>query len=113
MRSKDNLLHHQLLAQAVSPEINRLAARRKLIRKCFNEFARLVYPGAPEDQLRELRTAFFAGAAELHAMMLYGSSEGMEVSDRDMEFMAGIVAEMEEFHANTIAAATVDRSTSN
>ena len=101
-------IRQEMLAGKIRPGILKLARDKKLIEKCFQEFCRVVYPGAPKDQIRELRTSFFAGAAELQAMMIYGSSSGMEVNQKDMKFMKGISDEMEIFHQRTIKTANAD-----
>lgn len=106
-------LHKDFLAlsKAARPGILKLARRRKLIDRCFKEFQREVYPGAPQDQVHELRVAFFAGAAELHAVQLYGAETGsIEPTDEDMELMSGIAEEIEQFHKRTIDATSADRA---
>ena len=99
-------IRQDLLAGMIRPEILKLAGRRKLLDKCFNEFLGAVYPGASPDQVREMRICFMAGAAELHAVITYGASPGMQVRDADMAFMEGIQAELEEFHRRTIDTAS-------
>ena len=79
-------IRQDLLAGMIRPEILKLAGRRKLLDKCFNEFLGAVYPGASPDQVREMRICFMAGAAELHAVITYGASPGMQVRDTDMAF---------------------------
>ncbi|MBW8638955.1 hypothetical protein K1W69_17295 [Hoeflea sp. WL0058] len=96
------LLHHQLLGDALRPKIFKLAERRKLVDECFKEFQRMVYPGAPQDQVAALRIAFFAGAAELLAMQMYGTQPGLAVTGKDIEFMYGVTEEVEAFHQRTI-----------
>lgn len=93
------------LSKAVRPQILKLAERRKLIDMCFKEFQRSVYPGAPQDQVAELRVAFMAGAAELYSVLVFGSDMGTDdVTDADMNLFAGVVQEIEDFHRRTIDA---------
>ncbi|MGS4947416.1 hypothetical protein ACVDG3_18210 [Meridianimarinicoccus sp. RP-17] len=86
----------------VRAEVRRLARKGKLIDEAFKVFQRSVYPGAPADQVACMRTCFFAGAAEIWALMNAGADEGDDVTDGDMEFMSSWVAEIERFHQRTI-----------
>ena len=89
-------------------ELRRLARKGVLIDTAFKVFRRTVYPDAGPDQVAAMRTCFFAGAAEVHAMTTAGLDEGAEETDGDLEFMAGWVDEIERFHRRTIAAMTAD-----
>jgi hypothetical protein len=82
-----------------------LARKGCLIAQAFDAFRQVVYPGASEDQIRELRIAFFAGAAEIHAIQMAALDEGEDATDADMAFMEGWVSEITEFHEKTLAAA--------
>jgi len=94
-------------------KIRKLARRGKLIDTCFKVFQEHVYPDAPADQMREMRTCFFAGAAELFAVMNAGLDDGLDETDGDLRFMQQWVDELEAFHRNTIAAMSADHSTEN
>lgn len=89
-------------AQMTRRMVRKLARRGKLIDEAFKVFQRAVYPGAPPDQIREMRVCFFAGAAEIFALQQASLDEGNEPTDEDMEFMSQWVAELEEFHQRTI-----------
>jgi hypothetical protein len=105
-------LHHDMkaLSRAVRPKIMKMARRQKLVDQCFKEFQRAVYPGAPQDQVREMRTCFFAGAAELVAMITYGADTATDdATDEDLMFMQNIHEEIERFHRRTIDTATTPR----
>lgn len=87
------------------PKARKLARQGKLIEESFKIFQRVVFPGAPPDQVAALRTTFFAGAQEVFVLMTAGVDEGDDITDGDMEFMAGWADELERFHQKTIAAA--------
>lgn len=85
--------------------LRKLARQGRLIDECFKEFQRAVYPGAAPDQVAALRTAFFAGAAEVWAVMNAAVDDGDpdEISTEEGAFMQGWVDEIERFHERTIA----------
>lgn len=89
-------------------EVRKMARRGKLIDECFKVFVDTVYPGAAADQRREMRVCFFAGAAELFAVMNAGMDDGISETDGDMAFMQQWVDELESFHQKTIAAMTAN-----
>jgi hypothetical protein len=86
----------------VRAEIRRLARKGKLIDEAFKVFQRSVYPGAPPDQVACMRTCFFAGAAEIFALITTGSDEGDEITNGDLDLMSQWVDEIERFHQRTI-----------
>ena len=88
------------------PKARKLARQGKLIDESFKVFQRVVFPGAPPDQVAALRTTFFDGAQEIFMLMTAGVDEGDDITAGDMEFMAGWADELERFHQKTIAAAT-------
>lgn len=94
--------------QMTRAKLRKLARRGKLIDTCFKVFADAVYPGAPPDQRATMRVCFFAGAAELFAVMNSGMDDGVSETDGDLMFMQQWVGEMEDFHRKTIAAMTAD-----
>ena len=87
-------------------ELRKLARRGKLIDECFKVFVGAVYPGAPSNQRETMRVCFFAGAAELYAVMTAGLDDGVSETDGDLAFMQQWVDELEDFHRKTIAAMT-------
>jgi len=91
-------------------KLRKLARRGKLIDECFNVFAAHVYPGAGPDQMHEMRVCFFAGAAELFAVMNAGMDDGLSETDGDLKFMEQWVDEIERFHRKTMA--TMNANTS-
>jgi hypothetical protein len=52
---------------------------------------------APADQLNAMRNAYFAGAQHLYASMMTVFDDGVEPTDADMERMASIHHELEEW----------------
>lgn len=92
----------------IQTKVRKLARRGKLIDECFVMFAAHVYPNAPASQLREMRTCFFAGAAELFAIMNAGLDDGLDETDGDLRFMQQWVDELEAFHRNTMATMTAN-----
>ncbi|WP_306150699.1 hypothetical protein [Roseovarius sp. MMSF_3281] len=82
-------------------EVRKLARRGKLIDESFKVFQRTVYPGAPDDQVQAMRICFFAGAAELFALMHAGLDDGLSETDGDLAFMEQWVNELERFHKRT------------
>ncbi|MBY5988227.1 hypothetical protein [Roseovarius atlanticus] len=85
-------------------ELRKLARRGKLIDTCYKVFADACFPGAPPDQRATMRICFFAGAAELFAVMNAGLDDGTNETDGDLAFMEQWVNELESFHEKTIAA---------
>jgi len=94
------------IEQMTRAEIRKMARRGKLIDTCFKVFADMVYPGAPADQRATMRVCFFAGAAEMFAVMTAGLDDGISETDGDLAFMQQWVDELEDFHRKSIAAAT-------
>lgn len=94
--------------QAVRSHLRRLARQGRLVDTAFRFFCEAVYPGAPPDQIRELRVAFFAGAAELHALIISGLDE--DETEADLDFMNGWAREITGFHERTLAAALAEQS---
>ena len=60
-----------------------------------------------------MRTCFFAGCAEIYALMMAGLDDGEAETDGDMRFMEQWVDEIERFHARTIAAAKAGQGREN
>lgn len=56
-----------------------------------------ISPQAPEDQLREMRFAFFCGAHHLFASIMNMLSEGGEPQSEDESRMDNIAGELKEF----------------
>lgn len=92
----------------VQSRIRKLAREGRLIDETFKVFQRAVYPGAPPDQVATMRTCFFAGAAELFALMNAGLDDGLSETDGDLVLMQQWVDELERFHARVIAASGAD-----
>lgn len=88
------------------PRLMKLARRRKLIDTAFKLFQRKVYPDAQDHQITEMRICFFAGAAEYYAVLMYAMDSSSEIeTEADLDFMAGVVEEIEAFHEKTVARA--------
>ena len=101
----DGLMDAREAMRIARPKARKLARQGRLIDESFKVFQRLVFPGAPPDQVAALRTTFFAGAQEIFVLMTAGVDDGDDITDGDMEFMQGWAEELERFHAKTIAAA--------
>ena len=87
------------MSQAARPRIIKLAERGKLVDECFKEFQRQVFPGAPQDQVAEMRVCFYAGAAELNAMLFYAMDPShSDPTDQDMQLLDNINGELERFY---------------
>lgn len=95
MPSSDKMIRSQL---------RKLARQGRLVDECFKTFQREVYPGAPAEVVAQMRICFFAGAAELWAVIGAAADESDDVSADEEAFMNAWVAEIETFHARTIAA---------
>jgi len=91
--------------QMVRSEIRKLARKGRLIDECFKTFQRTVFPGAAPDQVAAMRTCFFAGAAELKALIMHGLDDGTEETDGDMAFMQQWQDELTRFHERTVQTA--------
>jgi len=85
-------------------QVRKLARRGKLVDTCFKMFQQQVYPGATPEQISTMRICFFAGTAELFAVMTAGMDDGTAETEADLAFMDQWVEEIETFHATTIAA---------
>ena len=67
------------------------------LEKTFRGMVAMVWPGAPEEQVRELRVAFFGGAAALFgAMWMKSDMTQDEPTDADMQMMEHLQFEMDE-----------------
>lgn len=84
----------------------KLAREGRIVETAFDTFHKAAFAGAGPDQINLMRICFFAGAAELHTVMLTALDAGDDVSGSDMAFTASWVREIESFHERTIAAAT-------
>lgn len=83
--------------------VQQLAAEGRLVSACFDTFQAAVYPTAPPKVVDEMRRCFFAGAAELYALMLVTLDEGDDASPADDALMDSWVGEITAFHETTIA----------
>lgn len=59
--------------------------------------ATVIPPTASSTQLKEMRKAFFAGAQHLYASIMSFLEEGQEATEKDLDRMALIHKELEEF----------------
>jgi hypothetical protein len=90
----------------VRSEVRKLARQGRLVDEAFKVFQRMVYPGAPADQISAMRTCFFAGCAEAYALMTAGLDDGLSETDGDLAFLEQWVDEVERFHRRTIDTAS-------
>lgn len=98
------LSENTALARMAGPKIRKLARQGKLIDQSFKVFRAAAFPDATPDQINLMRTCFFAGAAEIHALTMYGLEEGRDPTEADYQFMTDWVSEVKKFHERTIAA---------
>jgi hypothetical protein len=72
--------------------------KKRYIEEQWNEFRRSVLSkDAPQIQIDEMRKAFFAGVVALFGHVLGNLSEGNDVKEQDLQMMASIHEELEEF----------------
>lgn len=65
--------------------------------RAFRGFVEMVWKGAPPDQVKELRIAFFAGAMSYATTVMTKSDlGGDEPTDADMQLMDHLQFELEE-----------------
>lgn len=91
------------LARLTGPKIRKMARQGKLVDEAFKVFQRAAFPGAEPGQVGVMRTCFFAGAAEVHALTMYGLEEGTEPTNDDYQFMSDWTGEVERYHERSIA----------
>lgn len=84
--------------------LRKLARQGRLMDEAFKHYQRAVYPGAPPDQVRELRTTFFAGAAELIALLTQAADDTPfdQISAEEEAMTFAVFAEVEAFHRRTV-----------
>lgn len=92
----------------VRSHLRKLARKGRLVDECFKVFQRMVYPGAPPDQVATMRICFYAGAAEYMAILFAGMDGGPQKTDGDMQLLSQCQEEIEGFHRKTIAAMTAE-----
>lgn len=84
--------------------LRKLARQGRLIDEAFKHYQRAVYPGAPPDQVHELRTTFYAGAAELIALIAVAADDTPEdqISAEEEAMTFAAFNEVETFHRRTV-----------
>jgi hypothetical protein len=97
-----------IVNDATRAELRKLARQGRLMDEAFKSFQRTVYPGAPPDQVAALRTTFFAGAAELVALLTAGSdvTSADQVSAEEEAMVFAVFTEVTDFHDRTVKLAT-------
>lgn len=77
--------------------------RGKLLEEGFAAMLKFFYPGGVgEQQKRDLRMAWFLGCDHLFFGVMAASSEGSEISERDMARMAGVHDELLQFRRESL-----------
>lgn len=109
----DNLNRNTALSRIAGPKIRKLARQGKLVDEAFKVFRTLAFPDAPSDQIHLMRLCFFAGAAEVHTLMMFGLIEGSDATEEDFEFMSNWVEEVTDYHERTIATLMAETKTAN
>jgi hypothetical protein len=54
-------------------------------------------PAVPEQQLVEMRRAFYAGAATMFGLITHDTDGGVEPTELDMQYITSLFAELEYF----------------
>lgn len=90
------------LDQIALPQIRELAHEGRLVETAFDVFRKMVFPGAGPDQVNAMRICFFAGAAEIYALMMASLDEGEDPTGGDLAFMGQWTAEIEAFHRRVL-----------
>ena len=93
-RTKDQLER----ARKIRPKILKLARRGRAMDEAFKAVRKATHPDADAMQISELRAMFFAGAAEMLAIQMYGVAEGGEVTDEDQLLFSRIADEVQRGH---------------
>lgn len=105
--SQENIERNQALARAVRPEIRKLARKGKVVDQAFKVTRAALYPDATPEQIAAMRVMFFAGAAELSALQMYGVSDGDDITEEDDALYMSFMEEIERRHGGTIQLALV------
>lgn len=72
--------------------------KRQLMAEQWDQFARGVLPAnCPEDQRREMRRAFYAGAQAILFRVIEAFAPGSEPTEEDLLIMQGVHDELQEF----------------
>lgn len=94
--------------QTVRKAILEYAAKGEAMAHAFDAFQGLVYPGAPNDQVRKLKISFMAGASELLSIINAIMEDGEEVTEADLHVMDNISNELNTFHQGVIDTASAE-----
>ncbi|MDG3040465.1 hypothetical protein [Roseicyclus marinus] len=88
-------------------ELRKLARQGKLIDEAFKAYQRKCHATATSDQIGELRRCFFAGAAELVALLTAGAdtTSADEVSAEEEAMVFAVFTEVTRFHDRTLGLA--------
>jgi hypothetical protein len=72
--------------------------RRLRMQELWNQFRVLViHKDAPDDQLREMRRAFYAGADAIFNKVIFGLTPGEEPQPEDIQVLSDLKSELEDF----------------
>ncbi len=104
---EENMRRNIELSRLARPKIRKLARQGKAMDTAFKTVRAAVFPEATPDEIAVMRTMFFAGAAELSAMQMYGISEGDTEAPEDMVLYGQMMEEIELRHGATIQLAAV------
>ena len=93
------------MVRDVATEVTkRLTDEGKLVEAGWVIFRKLVLPkDAPEDQIREMRIAFFAGAQHVFSSIMNVLDPGEEPTEKDMKRMDHLHNELQRFAADFYA----------
>lgn len=88
-----------------SPEVRALASaiarewadKGQLIEGGWQAFRHICLKDAPEEQVREMRKAFWLGAQHLHGSMMQALDPDREPTERDLVVMSNIFHELQKF----------------
>jgi hypothetical protein len=101
----DTIRRNQALARAIRPQIFKLARQGRAVDAAFKVTRAALYPEASPSEIAAMRVMFFAGAAELVSLQLYGVTEGDDVTEQDEMLYTQLMDEIERHHGGTIALA--------
>jgi len=99
---------HLELVRAVRPKIRKLARQGRAVDEAFKAVQRATHPDADPARVSELRAMFFAGAAELLALQMYGVADGPDATEDDYALFQRLTEEIERRHGRTLQLALAE-----
>lgn len=78
------------------------ADKGKIVEGGWQAFVAVSLKGAPPEQLREMRKAYYLGAQHLFASIMSFVEEGVEPTDKDMRRMTLVQDELKKFRISLV-----------